>query len=228
MTEKTNGINFKNNIGGMLQLQFSPGNENDRYYVKLIGFVQDKSIIVTAPYDQKQPIRVPEGQFFIVRLLAGVSAQSFTSHTIYVTSHPFPHLHLSFPDKLVSKNIRKAERFDCKIIATVQNEEPDKTVTDRKSALITNISTAGAQILSVEKLGDVGDNVVLASKITVADLEEQYLNIPAVIRRIINNDGATTKQEYGLEFIFTSENSNDRDKLLLYSFLYEQMVAVSY
>ena len=223
-TEETNSFSFKKNIGKMLQLQLSPGNENDRYYVKLIGFLQDKSIIVTAPHDPEQPIRIPQDQFFVVRLMSGVSAQVFTAHAIGVTSHPYPHLHLSFPDKMESKNVRIAERFDCKIIATVQHENPDMTLTDGKSAIITNISTAGAQIYSIEELGNAGDKIILSSKIIVADLEEQYLKIPAIIRRVIEIGDSTTKKEYGLEFTFNDENSNDKDKLLLYGFLYEQMV----
>ncbi len=222
MTKKTNNFNLKNNIGNLLQLQFSPG--NDRYYVKLVGYVEGKSIIVTTPYDNELPIRVPEGQSFIVRLLSGKSAKVFTTSAIYITSYPFPHLHLSYPNMLESKNVRKAERIKCKIIVTVQNEEPDKTFEDSKSAVIPNISKAGAQLVSVEELGGVGDRIILSSKITVAELKEQYMRITAIIRRAIKNEKNTIRHEYGLEFTFDGENSSNMDKLLLYSFVYEKML----
>ena len=63
--DSDNILALKSCIGDSIQLQFSPGNEDERYYVKLIGFLQDKSILVTMPKIQGQTIRVPEGQLFV-------------------------------------------------------------------------------------------------------------------------------------------------------------------
>ena len=226
MTKAPDNFNLKNNIGETLQLQFSPG--NDRYYVKLIGYVENKCIIVTTPFDQEQPIRIPDNQVFVVRLVSGTSVSAFTAHALHITTYPFPHLHLSFPNNIESINVRKSERIKCNIIVTAQNEESGKNFDNKKSALIPNISKAGAQLLSAEELGNVGDKILLSSKISVAELEEQYMNISAIIRRADEINDKTSKYDYGLQFTFDGKGSNDKDKLLLYNFIYEKMLEGSH
>lgn len=217
---KNNQLALKHNIGDTVQLQFVPGKEEDRYYVKLVGFLDGKSIIVTTPRDQGAALRIPNDQQFIVRLVSGNAAKGFNATAIHSTTRPYPHIHLTFPDNLESTTVRKAERIECKLIVTVQNEEDGKSFDERKSASMQNLSTAGAQLTTSEIIGDVGDQLSIACKVNVAQFE-QYLNITGIIRRISENDDS--KLEYGIEFIIPDDN----DKLLLHGFIYEQLLNIS-
>lgn len=215
-------LDLKHNIGDTLQLQFSPGNSDERFYVKLIGFLENKSILVTTPRVDGAPLRVQEKQNFIVRLISGNSAQGFSASTIFSTTRPYPHLHLTYPEDLESITVRKAERVHCKLIVTVQNEEPERSLGEGKSASMQDISTAGSQLFSSEELGNVGDTITINSKITVAEIE-QYLTISGKIRRAVESTKPDGKFEYGVEFILLE----DKDKLLLHGFVYEQMMKES-
>ena len=218
-----NNLDLKHSVGDTIQLQFFPGKEEDRYYVKLIGFLDGKSIVVTTPRDHGTALRINTGQEFIVRLISGNAAKGFNASAIYATSHPYPHLHLTFPDKLESTTVRKAERIDCKLIVSVQNEEEGKSFSEGKSAAMKNLSTAGAQLLTNEPIGEAGNQISITCKVTVAAFE-QYLNILGIVRRITENEDAETgKYEYGVEFTIP----NDNDKLLLHGYIYEQMLNIS-
>ena len=218
-----NNLDLKHSIGDTVQLQFYPGNEDDRYYVKLIGFLDGKSIVVTTPRDQGAALRISNDQQFIVRLVSGNSAKGFNATAIHATKHPYPHLHLTFPDSLESTTVRKAERVECKLIVSVQNEEEGKAFSKGKSAAMKNLSTAGAQLTTNDPLGELGEQISITCKVNVAKFE-QYLNITGIIRRINENEEAEIgKYEYGIEFTIP----DDTDKLILHGFIYEQMLNIS-
>ena len=218
-----NNLDLKHSIGDTVQLQFIPGNEDDRYYVKLIGFLDGKSIVVTTPRDHGSSLRINNDQEFVVRLISGNAAKGFNATTIHTASRPYPHLHLTFPEKLESTTVRKAERVDCKLIVSVQNEEDGKAFPEGKSAAMKNLSTAGAQLSSNDPIGDTGEKISITCKVTVAQFE-QYLNITGIIRRISEKEDSEVGQyEHGIEFTIP----NDNDKLLLHGFIYEQMLNIS-
>jgi len=217
-----NQLDLKHSIGNTVQLQFLPGGEDDRYYVKLIGFLNGKSIVVTTPRDEGVTLRVTNEQQFIVRLVSGNSAKGFNATVIHVTSLPYPHLHLTYPEKLESITVRKAERIECQLIVSVQNEEVGKSFPEAKSAAIVNLSTVGAQLLTNESVGEVGEKISLTCKVSVAGIE-QYLNVTGIIRRLTEKtESVSGKHEYGIEFIITE----NKDKLLLHGFIYEQMLHI--
>ncbi len=217
--DKKQLLEFKHCIGNSIQLQFYPGNEDDRHYVRFLGFQQGKSIIVTTPRVDGVALRVDNEQKFIVRMVSGNSAKGFTSTTIHSTSRPYPHLHLTYPETLESITVRKAERIECSLIVSVQNEMPGKMDQEGISASMDNISTAGAQLTTPEIIGDVGDDISITCKVNVAAMP-QYLNISGVIRRHnVHGD----KNQFGIEFLMPENH----DKLVLHAFIYEQMLSIN-
>lgn len=214
-----NSLELRNSIGETLQLQFSPGNSDERYYVKLLGFLEDRSIIVTTPRLNGAALKIPAEQLFIVRMISGNSAQGFTATALHSSTRPYPHLHLTYPKNLESITVRKAERVNCKLIVSVQNEEPERSLGEGKSASMQDISTAGSQLFTTESIGIKGDTITINSKVSVANIE-QYLTISGVIRRVVEAEKEGDKFEYGVEFILLE----DKDKLLLHGFVYEQMM----
>lgn len=214
-----NTLALKHSIGDTLQLQFSPGNAEDRYYVKLIGFLENKSIVVTTPRLDGAALKIPVDQLFIVRMISGNSAQGFTATALHSSTRPYPHMHLTYPHNLESITVRKAERVNCKLIVIVQNEEAERSLGEGKSASMQDISTAGSQIYTMDSIGEKGDTITINSKVNVAGIEN-YLKISGVIRRAIEPKNEGDKFEYGIEFIMLEDN----DKLILHGFVYEQMM----
>ena len=212
------------NAGDALQLQFYPGkNHDERYYVRIIGYLEGKSIITTIPVVNKKYMLVKEGQQFAVRLMSGNSIQAFLCTAIKNASIPYPYMHLSYPDDLESKVVRKAQRVTTKSIATVQNQETDKKDVQTKSAIICDISTGGALLITPLPIGDVGDMVTITTRIKVAEVDE-YINISAIIRRNIDpevdeNDENKITYRCGVEF----QIIDDRDKLIIHGYVYEQI-----
>ena len=210
------------NAGDALQLQFYPptnGDNEERYYVRVIGYLAGKSIIATVPVFEGKLMLLREGQQFTVRLISGSSVQAFITGLIKKSSSPYPYMHLSYPQNVESKVIRKAQRVNTRIIASAQNLEPGKEQIKTKSALLSDLSSAGALILSEDLLGDVGDMITVAVKLHVAEKDE-YLTISAIIRRCLDKiDEAETQNRYGIEF----QISDEREKLLIHGYVYEQL-----
>lgn len=219
---KENELDLRHNVGDSLQLQFVPGNEEERYYVKLLGFRTGKSIIVTKPRADGISVQVKIEQKFIVRLVSGQTVQGFSANVMHVSKHPYAHMHLTYPDELQSTTIRKAERIYCTLIVSVKKIEDDKTESRGKSATLSNLSTGGAQLTTNEAIAEKGEKISIQCKVIVADIS-QYLNITGIIRRITKKeDVGGGKFEYGVEFIAAT----DTEKVLLHAFIYEQMLNI--
>lgn len=211
------------NVKDALQLQFYPvtaENSDTRYYVRVIGYSEGRSILTTCPTVNDKLVYLKEGQRFAVRLLSGNSVQGFTTSIIKHTNTPYPYMHLSYPRELESIVVRNAQRISTRIIASVQNQEEGKSSVNTKSAIISDISTTGAQVTSTTGIGDVGDMITINTKMSVGDVNE-YINLSAVIRRCLNANEGTFN--YGVEFQLMEEH----DKLIINGYVYEQIVKAS-
>jgi len=218
MAEKELELNLS--VGDTLQLQNYPCKpaDEERFYVRVIGFSTGQSIITSIPSVGGSALSVTENQVFAIRLLSGNSVQAFVASIIKKAVTPYSYIHLDYPNKLESKIVRQAQRASTKIIATVQNEEPGKSDVKTKSALISDMSTAGALIESAEEIGEVGDAITAVTKLKVADMED-YVTLSAIIRRIIPKNDHEDKFKYGVQF----QSLEDRDKLAIHGFVYEQI-----
>ena len=210
------------NVGDSLQLQFYPGKATDeRYYVRVLGYLSGRSIITTTPTNNGKLMFLKEGQQFAVRLLSGNAVQGFLASVMKNATTPYPYIHLSYPKELESKVVRKAQRVNTKIIAAIQNQETGKSHIQTKSAYISDLSTAGALILSMDAIGDVGDMVTISTKMQFTGIAE-YITISAIVRRCLDNeidDKGKMNFKYGVEFQLLEE----RDRLIIHGYVYEQI-----
>lgn len=217
MSIKFNEI--KISIGESVQLQDPSNKNNERIIVKLIGYREDKSILVTMPRSDGSLIRVVNGQVFIVRLFSVQTVHAFNVTVLESKASPYPYLHLSYPAKVESVVVRNAQRVNVGLIVSVQNGDPDKAMANSVSAKLTDISTGGAKLSTLVAIGDVGDDISMSAKLVVGGIE-QYLQILATIRRVdCEEEAEKNVYLYGLEFRFVEE----RDRLVLHGFVYEQL-----
>ncbi len=215
-------INFneiKVSIGESIQLQDPSSNSDERIFVKLIGYRDGKSILVTMPRLNGDLIRVVKGQIFVVRLFSVQTVYAFNVTVLESKASPYPYMHLSYPKKVESVVVRNAQRVNVGLIVSVQNGDPDKDSDASVSAKLTDISTGGAKLLTIVPIGVVGDDISMSAKLTVGGVE-QYLQILATIRRVGTEEmGDSDTYSYGLEFRFVEE----KDRLVLHGFVYEQL-----
>lgn len=209
---------IKLNIGDALQLQdISPPEQ--RYYVKLIGYLGRRSVLVTHPLQDEKLLPVKEGQSFLVRGFSTAMTYEFSADVVSVCLSPYPYLHLSFPDQVKSFNMRNALRIKLKLACLIEVQGAS-LLASKMPTNIENISAFGALVRSGKELGKVGDNAILSFRLPV-DEEGQLFTVPAIIRNVHTETAGETNEEsvvnHGLEFLRTE----GWDHLALQNFIYK-------
>jgi len=218
-------ISFKEiklHVGESIQLQNPADTSKDRIFVKLVGYRENKSIIVTSPKMAGVEVQVQKGHKFIARLFSVKTVYAFSVAVLETKRTPYPYMHLTYPHTVESVVVRNAQRVSVELIVSVQNEDPDKTLDEAASAKMTDISTGGSKLTTGEPIGDVGDDISISAKFKVGGVD-QYVQILAIIRRAdilaAQEEGGKEFFLYGLEFRFVEET----DRLILHGFVYEQL-----
>lgn len=198
-------INWK--IGQTFFLQ----HEAIRSPVKLIGFLDQKSLLVSAPVLDGKYQLVREGQVFVVRSFAGKRAYAFTSSVIKATHVPYPYLHLSYPKQVECTVVRRGARMDIRVVAAVSIGEGAQTA----AIILQDISTGGAAGSMKEAIGVPGEGCRLKFKVRIAE-EDIFLDLAAVLRSVQEDEGKP-EVRHGFEFV----DMGIRDKLVIGAFLHE-------
>ncbi|VAW58343.1 hypothetical protein MNBD_GAMMA11-3216 [hydrothermal vent metagenome] len=211
---------FKVNLGDPIQLQFVPEDSRERLNAKIIGHAPGKSLIISAPtVNGKLPL-LKENQPFIVRMLQGNNVYGFESAVLKYYSVPFPHLHLRHPHDVECIVVRGSRRVGTELVVSVATREsPDKT----RSVSMINTSATGALLQTMEKLGNLDDDISISIELDVINIKK-YLRIKAIIRNISTpqdrDDETDMLNKYGVQFTGLSEDH----KLVINAYVYEQIV----
>lgn len=217
-TEKVEDLlSIKLAIGDTVQLQdFS--SDKQRYFVKLIGFMNKKSVLVSHPRQEEKLSFIKEGHGFVVRGFSGTKTYEFSSNVISVCLTPYPYLHLAYPAQIKTTNMRGAVRIKLRLVCTV-----DSSVTGLKTpAIIEDMSISGARIHASKAFGQVGDAVSVGLRMQVGG-ESQVFLVSAVIRNVRTENDSQTGDKivmHGMEFV----QSSSVDLTVLQNFIYKSML----
>ena len=209
-------------VGDVLQLQFLPDESQERFYVKVIGYLHERSLIVTTPHVNGKYMLVREGQALAVRLLSGNNIMAFTVNVLRSCGRPYPYLHLSYPKEMQAIMVRKAQRVNFKCQAEVSLTNPvNPTETMSHLVGVEDISTSGALFVSTEPLGNTKDLLSVNLSLNVAN-EDETLGLVSIIRNCRQRESREGKLEnlYGVEFQFADR----QESIMLHAFVYEQIV----
>jgi c-di-GMP-binding flagellar brake protein YcgR len=214
---------MKLRVEDRLQLQPPKQLSNERFQVKVIGYVRGVSLLVTAPTDAKGfRLQVMDGETVVMRSFIGQNAFGFECTIIRIHKTPCEYLHLSFPDAIEGIVIRKAPRIRTRIIATVQNKNQGNA-SEPVSALISNISANGVALDTKRPLGSKGDVINLTFRVNLHNVDA-LLSVKGLIRAVLTNCDAETSNpnpsHYGIEFIDLHPN----DSVILQSMVYQNMI----
>lgn len=200
------------NIGDALQLQ---GSNGQRYLSKLIGYLNKHSITVTQPRAGDALVDVAIGEHIFVRGFAGAKTYEYNATVLAVSDSPYAHMHLSFPEQVSTLQMRGAIRIktklSCFIVAAVNGL--------KMPAMINDLSTSGASIISNVKLGERGEAIQINVHMPVEG-EDQAYTLSAIIRNVgaENEDGSVT---YGVEFV----SNTNRIRIALQTYVYSILIA---
>ncbi len=210
-----NKHDFKVKLGDQVQLQFVPDEGRDRLNSQIIGHVPGKSLIINAPrIDGKLPI-FREHQHFIVRMLQGSRLYGFESEILKYYTIPYPHIHLSLPKQIESKQVRNSQRVNTEMTVAVQQGDSSKT----RNVTMLNTSATGSLLQSTTALGETGDNLMISLELVISSIQK-YLRIPAIIRNITEPTDDNNYYRYGVQFT----ELDDEQKLIVNAYVNEQIV----
>jgi len=204
-------------IGDALQLQGATG--KDRYYVKLIGYTPNCSVLVTTPTLAGRVQLVREGQGFIARAFSGRSAFAFNTVVHRVCNVPYPYLHLQYPKLIEGVAVRREARIWLRTIASVTSVSGSgKPV----PAVIGDLSPSGARIEAPEVLADKGDTLQVSFRLKF-DQDDADFVTRAIVRSVRKDhhgaEAGELRVTHGVEFVGMPSN----ERLLLRTLILQRL-----
>jgi c-di-GMP-binding flagellar brake protein YcgR len=204
-------------IGEALQVQFMDDETRGQFYVKVLGFLPERSIIVTAPEKGGQAMSVRDGRAVLARSFSGEHARGFTCMVLRAQTQPYPYMHLSYPTKVETMLERQNSRVRSALAVGVR---PPGAAAD-VPAVIRDISITGAQLLASAAVGQSGERVIIKARLPVAKIGDQPVELPSVIRNAVEETGvhdSLWRFRCGVEF----EALDAQTTLVLRAYLYER------
>lgn len=179
--------------GDGLQLQLTDSEQ--RYPVKLIGYIPNKTILLTAPISGQQLLLLREHQNLTLRAVSGKGAIAFTSAVIKLYSTPVPYLHIAWPAAVQCVVVRTAERASLEIPGFIINTSTKDG--NKRSVTIVDLSQNGAAIVASEPLGKKDDLLELDFQATTYNIA-----VSPQLKSIIRSVMATPDKRirYGIQF----------------------------
>lgn len=197
--------------GDRLQIHCPTHPDRARHISRVIGFVDDLSLLVTVP--APQGVRTPfmEHELVIVQTFSRNSAYAFKSTIQKIQRLPFDYMHLTIPDRVQASVIRKATRVRLKLEVKLTPAGGESL-----SGNIENISATGALISAPEALAAVGDELRLAFSVTLHEVPSD-ISLTARVLKVHPGENQTL---HGVEFTDISM----QDRMILQGLIYQQMI----
>jgi len=197
-------------------------NPPKRYPVRLIGFSDGDSVLVSPPTVQGKTFLLPEGQLLRVRLMADNVACGFETQVIRNCRLPFLYTHLSYPKTIKSVAVRQASRVVLKLPVLMDEFEPGELPGEwPKQGLIIDMSSGGARLHCKKPVAAVGSELKLNFKVTVDSIVRAQ-QVRAVVRNIteVGECAEDFAYQYGVQFF----DVVDEDRIRISGYVYEQIV----
>ncbi|HUR40204.1 MAG TPA: flagellar brake protein [Verrucomicrobiae bacterium] len=204
-------------VGESLQVQFLDDDTRGQFYVKVIGFLPERSLLVTTPEREGRPLHVSEGRAVLARSYSGAEARGFTCTVLRSSLQPYAYLHLSYPQKLENMAERQANRVRSALAVSVRGTADAAEV----PAVIRDVSNTGAQLLAGTSVGKAGDRIVIRARFPLDVVGDQGADLPALIRNVQDEQqvkGSLWRYKCGVEF----EPLDTQATLVLRAYLYER------
>ncbi|PIE43355.1 MAG: hypothetical protein CSA50_05615 [Gammaproteobacteria bacterium] len=184
---------------------------------KLIGFLSGHSILVASPTTGGKDVVLEQSTPLTVRGMVRNQAYAFSTRVVYRSWQPYGYYHLAFPSEMVTVEVRKTSRVTVNLPAVIDSEFDIGRDEWPKSAVVQDLSTNGAGLLSRQILGEKDHEIRLKLNLSISDIH-RTIELPCVIRNgLVVDKSSGSHYLFGVEF----ENATSADRLTIASFLYE-------
>lgn len=199
--------------------QLRVGNDESLHNCTLLGLCVGKSVLLSTPMlGPARPLLLRKDQSVMLRFYAQGCACSFQSKVKHLCTTPYHYLHLYYPSKIHTEAIRRAKRVMASLRVTVLNKSQSHY--DRIAGGIIDISTLGAKLETVEPIGQVGDTLMITTKVNVGRVS-RLVNWDAQIKTELDQfEMRNTLAAYGVDFLYLQ----DMDYLALHAYVHSQTV----
>ena len=207
-------------VGEALQIQFMDDETRGQFYVKVLGFLPERGVIVTAPDNAGQAMSVREGRAVLARSYSGEHARGFTCTVLRSCTQPYAYLHLSYPSKIETMLERQSSRVRSALAVGVRMPDMAEDARDIP-AVIRDLSLTGAQLLASAAVGRSGDRITVKARLPIAKIGDQPVDLPALIRNAAEETGvhdSLWRFRCGIEF----DSLDAQTTLVLRAYLYER------
>jgi c-di-GMP-binding flagellar brake protein YcgR len=206
--------------GDRIQLQPPVWAGQGRHVVKLIGYLDNVDLLVSAPLENGMPVPLRENDRVIARYFSSEKAFGFSCTVQRVCKIPYHYLHLSFPDRIQGAVIRKSPRIRTQLVASIAKPGSDDSA---KSGTIINLSANGAMLKTQQPLLRQGEKIQLAFRVRLHNVGA-HLALNAMVRSMLRDEPKNGLSEasynYGLQF----QDLPPNDSVILQSLVYQQMI----
>lgn len=204
------------NVGCILNMQLLTGEREHRYEVKLIGYIEDETILVTMPRIDDVLAKIFIKDEYIVRGFKGKNIFAFKTNIIHINSVPFHYLHLKYPKIIENIEVRKAERAQVSLQAQVLAQ-------GKKSwGVIKDISASGVMLMVYDAVINPNEHVELFFDVAIGGVEREvhFVAMSRNVKKVEREDKKEVVYLYGLEFI---EPPTDAI-IFVQAYVYEQLL----
>lgn len=187
------------------------------YNARLIGYIKDRSILVTTPVVDGQRVIMTDGEKVEVRMLTGSNIYVFQSMILRVCLSPSNYMHLEYPARVRAQRLRRTPWARANLAASVADANGNEVI-----AHIVNLSPDGAQVNIPQPAGKKGESLRLAFHARIDELEAK-LTLDSVIQHIRpakqDQDWGPEMLVYGIRF----RNVSAEDALWLRCLVYQRI-----
>lgn len=207
-------------VGDRLQVECPAYLGGERLIVRMVGYVDNVGLLVTAPAHHGVRVDLREDDVLVIRAFSRQKAFAFRSSILRVCKLPFDYLHLSFPTVVHSNTIRKSTRVRTHMAVRV----PAAGGAPDADASIHNISSTGVLVVADRALAARGECVRLNFVTRLHDVDTP-IAVEAEIRSVVKEDeadetGLRTSFRHGMEF----RSLQPADRMVITAFVYQQII----
>lgn len=198
-------------IGDRMQLDPPPKIDGGARVIRLMGYTEDRSLLVSMPDEKNWSGSLIEGDPVLIRTFSGRKAFSFNTRVLKRVVTPYEYLHLEYPGAVSSRRIRQAERVRTEIALRIARPAGEV------DARISNLSATGAELRSAVRIGEPGETVRLDIPLMLHFVNVE-VHCDGNIRNVREQADGTVSS--GVEFAELDEQT----WILLRSYVYQHLL----
>lgn len=216
--DSTSFLGMRPMVGDTLQLDLPPALGPGKTYVRLLGYLKDRFLIVTTPVADGHRLQLIENDSLLVRGFSGTKAYAFRSAVIHANRLPIDHVYLSYPLSVVGRPVRHSPRVRTDLVARLG---PAGTATGQGAVevRIRDMGALGALIVCPQEFAE-GHKILLGFDLHVHDHPVKLEMQAIVVSHGVEGSGENAAHRLGVKFA----ELDPQTAMQLKAFVYQQLV----